>query len=66
MIPVYVATSMVAMVQTENSNVTETNANVFIVAAGYMIIGISGSQGPNANRINKLQNAFLDFFPFAC
>ena len=45
--------SIVVMVTTPKTIATATIANTLDLAAGYMMSGISGSQGPKTKMINK-------------
>ena len=47
------ATAIVAVVAVANARATAATAHQFILAAGYMSSGISGSQGPKANTRNS-------------
>ena len=42
---------IVRMVAVPNTPVTRTTPEVLFLAEGYMIRGISGSQGPNTNMV---------------
>lgn len=50
---------IVAMVTTENSRETRMAPGILFSAAGYMTIGINGSQGPNINIRNSIQGVVL-------
>jgi hypothetical protein len=47
--------SIVTIVVTPNSAVTNTTPHTLPVAAGYINIGINGSQGPKRKMVNRTQ-----------
>ncbi len=51
------APNIVAMVMTANTLVTTARSKKPLSAAGYMRIGIKGSQGPKTKMINRVHGA---------
>lgn len=54
--------NMVPIVTIANTNVTIISPNSEFLAAGYIRIGINGSQGPNTKTVNRIQGVRLAFF----
>ena len=53
------APNIVPTVVMANTDVTTTRPKRLLCAAGYIKIGIKGSQGPKAKMINRVQGATL-------
>ena len=53
------ATSIVPTVVTANTDVTTTRPKRLFCAAGYIKIGIKGSQGPKTKMTNRVHGATL-------
>ena len=51
---------MVAMVTAEKSRETSTAPGILFSAAGYIIIGISGSHGPKTKIRNRIHGVAVD------
>jgi hypothetical protein len=58
-------TSIVMIVTMPNVKATITTPPVLCLAAGYMINGISGSQGPNTNMAKRIQGVIFVPFPWS-